>query len=143
MCRLYFELFLSPQSIILVLKLTSRTDLLYPLKEKFADSWDRSFTNKIPGALRKFRDVSEKSLRSFHTTIKAQLQQRITLNNILSLQIQLTARVEGLTHMVREVGNDITRLQRETNREFYPAIQEAMSETYEQCVRENGKCHWT
>ncbi|EMR66697.1 putative tat pathway signal sequence protein [Eutypa lata UCREL1] len=51
----------------------------------------------------------------------------------------LTARVEGLTHMVREVGNDITRLQRETNREFYPAIQEAMSETYEQCVRENGR----
>ncbi|WP_233597578.1 hypothetical protein, partial [Corallococcus sp. CA041A] len=117
--------------------------LIYPLKQKLANTWELSFTKKIPKALDKFTKNSERLLRTFHATIKAQLQQKSTFTGINILQAQLKSRAEGLIHMARDFNDDVTTLQREANRRFHPAIMDAMSSTYTACAEEHGEYHGT
>ncbi|KAK7749363.1 hypothetical protein SLS62_008215 [Diatrype stigma] len=114
-------------------------DLIFPLKQRLANSWEQSFTKKIPEALEKFTKTTEKLMRSLHKHIKAQLQQKSTFTSINILQTQLQARAEGLTHMAKEFNGDVTTLQREANRGFHPAIMGAMSKTYQDCAEECGR----
>ncbi|RYP36810.1 hypothetical protein DL767_003200 [Monosporascus sp. MG133] len=113
--------------------------LIEQLTTKLGQSWEQAFTNKIPKALEKFANVSEELLQAFHGTITAQLQQRSTFTSINVLRSQLKTHANGLTHMARSFNNHVTRLQREANRAFYPAIKDAMSATYQACAEDSGR----
>lgn len=122
-----------------MLELKPSIDLIYPLKARLANTWEQSFTKKIPKALKRFTNVSEELFRSFHATIKTQFQHKSTFTSINVLETQLQARAASLTHMARTFNSDVTKLQREANRGFHPAIMEAMSRTYQDCAKEHGK----
>ncbi|KAI0010153.1 hypothetical protein F4779DRAFT_578938 [Xylariaceae sp. FL0662B] len=114
-------------------------ELVNPLKQNLANTWEDTFEQKIPQALDKFVEVVEKRLQSFHGVVKARMGKASTFADQTILQTQLRARTNGTKHAVRSFKRDLTALRREAHREFTPGIMQRMRGTYMACAEEKGK----
>ncbi|KAI0166678.1 hypothetical protein GGR57DRAFT_34099 [Xylariaceae sp. FL1272] len=113
-------------------------DLLALMKRSLADSWENTFSKKIPLVLDNFCDHSEELLQNFHQPFKRRLLPKATLTSLEILHHQLKARVAGIHGMIDTFREEITALQRDASRSIKPAIQAQMMPTYNTCAAELG-----
>ncbi|KAH6654027.1 Dynamin family-domain-containing protein [Truncatella angustata] len=113
-------------------------ELIQPLKFALANAWERVFAKVVPQILEKFSGEIQHTTEQFHSDHKGRLRYKINANDIAMLDTQNQVRCRVFKDMVTEFRNKINALQRGANREFTPAIVEALDGAYVACVAEYG-----
>ncbi|KAI1078414.1 hypothetical protein F5B20DRAFT_228531 [Whalleya microplaca] len=114
-------------------------ELVNPLKQSLANTWEDTFEQKIPKVMDRFTEVVGKLIQDFHGIIKARIQKTSTFTDQMILQTQLRTRTNGIKRAVTSFSREVTALRREAHRDFTPMITLHMTETYLACVEETGK----
>lgn len=115
-------------------------ELFEPLKRQLTESWEKTFQQRIPGALRKFIDTCRTILEAFHIDVA---------NNVAGVAanpagLKMLAQQKQIHQIMLNgaltiIDAEIMKFQREANRGFTPVIQEAMQPAYNACARERGR----
>ncbi|KAI4596485.1 hypothetical protein KJ359_005239 [Pestalotiopsis sp. 9143b] len=109
-------------------------ELVTPLKQVLANTWERAFSNRIPHAIANFPSVSHNILETFHQKVKDRIPAEDhdllyrSLNQIINYE-DIFERFQG----------NLNTLQHEANRGFTPAVARSMAETYQASRAESGK----
>ncbi|RWA04254.1 hypothetical protein EKO27_g10851 [Xylaria grammica] len=114
-------------------------ELFEPISRRLATSWERAFQRRVPAILNDFAKRVTEKLEQFHQTTKARAEQRrINITGLITLSSQIQAHTRTVESLPGEVYTIITEAQREANRQFTPAICDAMTDAYTICTNEYG-----
>ncbi|KAI0417897.1 hypothetical protein F5X98DRAFT_363421 [Xylaria grammica] len=114
-------------------------ELFEPISRRLATSWERAFQRRVPAILNDFAKRVTEKLEQFHQTAKARAEQRrINVTGLITLSSQIQAHTRTVESLPGEVYTIITEAQREANRQFTPAICDAMTDAYTICTNEYG-----
>ncbi|ETS80015.1 hypothetical protein PFICI_07544 [Pestalotiopsis fici W106-1] len=108
-------------------------DLAAPIKKLLANSWEVVFSARIPDAIAKFPAMSQSVREKFHSNVKGRIPKKD--HKVLQASLMEHVRYEDI---FKTFQSKVTRLQREANREFTPAVTRNMTRIYERCTRERG-----
>lgn len=76
--------------------------------------------------------------------IRSRMRQRDAFNSLIGLlQDQDRARCDGLANKIDSLKSDITKSQREANRDFTSAVQKKLKPKYQECSLDKGIYHRT
>ncbi|KAK5631980.1 hypothetical protein RRF57_007694 [Xylaria bambusicola] len=114
-------------------------DLAAPLLRHLSNQWDITFTKKIPDALAAHIMTCQQYQDDFHDLIGSRIQKKAAFDGIANmLRDQDKKRVVGLANKINSFTSDITKIQREANREFTPAIQQKLKSKYKELFKDKG-----
>ncbi|KAI1777637.1 hypothetical protein F4818DRAFT_320307 [Hypoxylon cercidicola] len=113
-------------------------DLVRPIKQRLAQTWINAFQQKIPRALKEFRDVAGKHLKDFQDIVETRIQNSAQYNKH-TIQSLLRTRIRTVRHIFDSFSEKIVATQRKAHRKMKPAIMVQMEGTYSACAKEIGK----
>ncbi|KAK3399245.1 hypothetical protein B0T20DRAFT_194866 [Sordaria brevicollis] len=112
------------------------TELLDPLQKRIAPSWEQVFSRTLPQGI----DALGQDLANLLEGFQGEMHERPQLRDSSSYEL-VREQVKTLGGILRETAPFICQCragQKEANRLFKPAIEEAMKAAYEKCVAETG-----
>lgn len=112
------------------------SELLEPFKQKIAPTWEQVFTRTLPQGI----DALGQDLSSLLEDFQGQMHERPQLRDSSSYEL-VREQVKTMGAILRETAPFKCQCragQKEANRLFKPAIEEAMKVAYEKCVAERG-----
>ena len=114
-------------------------ELTEPLYKQLASAWEKAFQRRLPHILQTFKRSASKVLKQFHDAVEARTREKgHGLARIAMLGTQLDAYSAIFGDLAQAAVDSFTEGQREINREFTPAIANAMNPAYEYCTNEAG-----
>ncbi|KAI0200253.1 hypothetical protein F4808DRAFT_470663 [Astrocystis sublimbata] len=114
-------------------------DLFDPISRNLAPGWERAFQNRIPSLLKTFADTVVVTMKEFHEAAKSRAERNGTnLTSLATLSSGFLAVARELQEIPTTFSDSITEKQRAANREFTPAILNAMNRAYVYCTDEHG-----
>lgn len=115
------------------------SQLSAPMMKVLSPGWEKMFSRRTPAVMAKFVKLASGLIKSFHQDIDSRARKiGLGLAGLYGLKQQLPVHENILKDVSREFGEFVNNSQKEINREFVPAIQEAMLGAYQQCVAESG-----
>lgn len=116
------------------------SELTEPLLKQLASAWEKAFQRRLPHILQTFKRSATTVLKQFHSAVEARTREKgHGLARIAMLGTQLDAYSAIFGDLAQAAVDSITEGQREINREFTPAIAQAMNPAYEYCTNEAGR----
>ncbi|KAL8771791.1 MAG: hypothetical protein Q9194_004793 [Teloschistes cf. exilis] len=101
--------------------------------------WEKIFSRRTPAVMANFVKLASGLIKNFHQDIDSRARKiGLGLAGLYGLKQQLPVHENILKDVSREVGEFVNKSQKDINREFVPAIQEAMLGAHQQCVAESG-----
>ncbi|KAI1363707.1 hypothetical protein F5Y08DRAFT_354221 [Xylaria arbuscula] len=114
-------------------------DLASPLLQNLGNHWEITFAKKIPDLLVSHTQVCKQHQEYIHSLIEAGLQSKAAFDGVVNmLRDQNEQRVIALSNKIDTFNSEASKLQKEANRAFTPAIQENLKPKYQENAADRG-----
>jgi hypothetical protein len=114
-------------------------ELVEPMTKLIASGWEKAFQRRLPQVLDEYTKTSKKLLNEFHKKVEARASERgVGIAGISMLSNQIKTYEKLFADIKTQMATIMTEHQREANREFTPAITQAMEYAYTVCTEEQG-----
>ena len=110
-----------------------------PMMKIIAPGWERSFARRLPTVLAGFARNAINIVKAFHSEVGDRARKTGTgIAGLVMLEQQISVHDHILKDLANTVRDGVNAAQKEINRAFIPAIQEAVGPAYETCTDESG-----
>ncbi|KAJ3579022.1 hypothetical protein NPX13_g1542 [Xylaria arbuscula] len=114
-------------------------DLASPMLQNLGNHWEITFAKKIPDLLVSHTQVCKQHQEYIHSLIEAGLQSKAAFDGVVNmLRDQNEQRVIALSNKIDTFNSEVSKLQKEANRAFTPAIQENLKPKYQENAADRG-----
>lgn len=115
-------------------------DLCEPIYNQLASVWEKTFQRRLPNVLNSFKRSATNVIKQFHTAVETRAREKGTAAarlNLLGRQLDQYSATFG--DLCVTAVQELNEGQREINREFVPAITEALEPAYNDAAEERGR----
>ncbi|KAK0643251.1 hypothetical protein B0T16DRAFT_391805 [Cercophora newfieldiana] len=114
-------------------------ELFEPISKSLANGWEKAFQRRLPACLSTFAKSAKLLIETFHREAVHSTQERgSNANGLHMLNNQLRTLLQRVTDIPATMIQLAQELQRDSNRQFTPEIQNAMELAYQKCTEEKG-----
>lgn len=115
------------------------SELSEPLYKHLGSGWEKAFQRKLPTVLKECAKTFSESLRAFHKDLEERARKLgVAVPRLALLSRQLETWESVMVDVANTTVSTINDRQKEINREFTPAITEAMQRAYVLTTEERG-----
>ncbi|KAF2800452.1 hypothetical protein K505DRAFT_228631 [Melanomma pulvis-pyrius CBS 109.77] len=114
------------------------SELIEPILKLLATGWERAFQTRLPEIIQQYTQASIRVLQNFHEEIEKNARQHGELAHLPLLTSLIRNHEQRFRDHNINLIYQMTRLHRDANRQFMPAIANIMIKGYENCDKERG-----